>query len=294
MKHFVKTHKTTILVLLLLALALPLQAYVGPGAGFAFLSSFLILLLTVFLALFSFLSWPFRFLFRVIKGQKAYKKSSINKLVIIGLDGMDPALTEKYMSEGKLPNLKKIKAIGAYTRLQTTTPAISPVAWSSFMTGSNPSKHNIFDFLSRDPKTYLPCLSSARIGKPRKILSMGKYNIPLSKPEVKGMRKSIPFWKILGEKGVFCTILRVPLTFPPEKFSGHLLSGMCTPDLKGSQGTFFSYTTDKEKIRKREGGINILLNRNGDTIKTYISGPENTLLNKKEEIRLPLTITIDK
>jgi len=294
MEHFVKTHKTITLVLLLLALALPLQAYVGPGAGFAFLSSFLILLLTLFLALFSFLSWPFRFLFRVIKGQKAYKKSSINKLVIIGLDGMDPVLAEKYMSEGKLPNLKKIKAIGAYARLQTTTPAISPVAWSSFMTGSNPSKHNIFDFLSRDPKTYLPGLSSARIGKPRKILSMGKYNIPLSKPEVKGMRKSIPFWKILGEKGVFCTILRVPLTFPPEKFSGHLLSGMCAPDLKGSQGTFFFYTTDKEKIRKREGGINILLTRNSDTIKTYISGPENTLLNKKEEIRLPLTITVDK
>jgi len=224
--------------ILLLALSLPLQAYIGPGAGFAFLTSFFIFFLTFFLALFSFFSWPFRWLFRVIKGQRAYKKSSINRLVIIGLDGLEPTLAEKYMSEGKLPNFSKLKKNGAYARLQTTIPSISPVAWSSFMTGSNPSKHNIFDFLSRNPKTYLPDLSSARIGKPKKTLSLGKYNIPLSKPEIKGLRKSIPFWKILGQKGIFSTILRVPITFPPEKFKGHLLSGMCTPDLKGSQGTF--------------------------------------------------------
>jgi len=282
------------LVLLFLALSLPLQAYIGPGAGFAFLTSFLVLFLTFFLAVFSFISWPFRFLFRVIKGQRAYKKSSINKLVIIGLDGMEPSLVEKYMSEGNLPNLSKLKKRGTYAKLQTTTPAISPVAWSSFMTGSNPSKHNIFDFLSRDPKSYLPDLSSARIGKPKKILSLGKYNIPLSKPEIKGLRKSIPFWKILGQKGIFSTILRVPITFPPEKFSGHLLSGMCTPDLKGSQGTFSFYTSDKDKIKKREGGINIPVSINGDKIETYISGPENNLLKKEEEIRLPLRITIDK
>ena len=279
--------------ILLFALSLPLQAYIGPGAGFAFLTSFFIFFLTFFLALFSFFSWPFRWLFRVIKGQRAYKKSSINRLIIIGLDGLEPTLAEKYMSEGKLPNFSKLKKNGAYARLQTTIPSISPVAWSSFMTGSNPSKHNIFDFLSRNPKTYLPDLSSARIGKPKKTLSLGKYNIPLSKPEIKGLRKSIPFWKILGQKGIFSTVLRVPITFPPEKFKGHLLSGMCAPDLKGSQGTFSFYTSDKERIKKREGGINIPLSLNGDKIETYISGPENNLLRNDEEIHLPLQISID-
>jgi len=280
-------------IFLLLALSLPLQAYIGPGAGFAFLTSFFILFLTFFLALFSFFSWPLRFILRVIKGQRAYKKSSINRFVIIGLDGLEPTLAEKYMSEGKLPNFSRFKKRGTYAKLQTTIPSISPVAWSSFMTGSNPSKHNIFDFLSRDPKTYLPDLSSARIGKPKKTLSLGKYNIPLSKPEIKGLRKSIPFWKILGQKGIFSTILRVPITFPPEKFKGHLLSGMCTPDLKGSQGTFSFYTSDKERIKKREGGINIPVTLNGDKIETYISGPENNLAQNDEEIRLPLQISID-
>ena len=289
-----KIRKIKAFLFFILTLSLPLLAYVGPGAGFAFLSSFLVLFLTFLLAVFSFLTWPFRFLFRVIKGQKAYKKSLVNRIIIIGLDGMEPSLVEKFMSEGKLPHLSKIKKMGAYAKLQTTTPAISPVAWSSFMTGSNPSKHNIFDFLSRDPRTYLPDLSSARIGKPKKVLSIGKYNFPLSKPEIKGLRKSVPFWKILGKNGIFSTILRVPITFPPEKFSGHLLSGMCAPDLKGSQGTFSFYTSDEEKLKKKEGGMNIPVSIKDGKINTYISGPENNLLKKEEELRLPLVITIDQ
>ncbi len=293
-KLFAKKAAYPLFFLLLLVLGPPLQAYVGPGAGFAFLSSFLILFLTFFLAVFSILSWPFRFLFRVIKGQRAYKKSSINRLVIIGLDGMEPTLVEKYMSEGTLPNFSKIRKQGTYTRLQTTTPAISPVAWSSFMTGASPAKHNIFDFLGRDPRTYLPHLSSAQIGKAKKFLSLGKYKIPLSKPEIRNMRKSIPFWKILGEKGIFSTILRVPITFPPEKFRGHLLSGMCVPDLKGSQGTFAYYSSDRNDIKDQEGGVTIPVSVNGSSVETYIPGPENSLLRKEEEMRLPLTIILDK
>lgn len=286
--------KRTFFLALFLALSVPLSAYIGPGAGFAFLSSFLVLFLTFFLAIFSFLSWPFRFLLRLIRGQKAYKKSHINRLIVLGLDGMDPVLIEKYRSQGKLPHLSNFAEKGSYHELETTIPSISPVAWSSFMTGCHPAKHNIFDFLSRDPKTYLPDLSSARIGSPKRVLPLGKYNIPLSKPEIKGMRKSVPFWKILGDNGIFSTILRIPVTFPPEKFRGHLLSGMCAPDLKGSQGTFSFYTSDKDRIKKREGGMNIPVTIDGNRIETYISGPENTMLKNPEEMKLPLSITIDK
>jgi predicted AlkP superfamily phosphohydrolase/phosphomutase len=283
----------SILLALLLGCALPARAYIGPGAGFAFLSSFLVLFLTFFLAVFSFLSWPFRFIWRALRGQRAYKRSSVRKVVILGLDGMEPTLAEKFMSEGKLPNLSRLRKEGTYARLQTTTPSISPVAWSSFMTGSEPSKHNIFDFLSRDPKTYLPDLSSARIGKPKKVLSLGKYNIPISKPEIRGLRKSVPFWKLLGDRGIFSTVLRVPITFPPEKFSGHLLSGMCAPDLKGSQGTFAFYTSDPARLQRREGGLALPVTIDGNVVKTYISGPENTMLKSGGEIRIPLTARLD-
>ena len=272
---------------------LPLGAYIGPGAGFAFLSSFLVFFITFLLAIFSFIAWPFRFLIRLLKGQQAYRRASINRVIILGLDGLEPTLVEKFMAEGKLPHFSRLKKQGSYARLETTIPSISPVAWSSFMTGVHPGKHNIFDFLSRDPKTYLPDLSSARIRPPKKFLSLGKYRIPLGKPEIKGLRKSQPFWKILGEKGIFSTIIRIPITFPPEKFKGHLLSGMCAPDLKGSQGTFTFYTSDREKIVRREGGQNIQVEIKNNIIETYIPGPENTLRQEAEEMRLPLRIEID-
>ena len=292
-KHLLTPILLTALGLFLLS-GLPAYAYIGPGAGFAFLSSFLVLFLTFFLAVFSFLSWPFRLLVRVIKGRKALKGALVDRVVIVGLDGLEPTLAEKFMAEGKLPHLSLLKKEGTYARLQTTTPAISPVAWSSFMTGSEPSKHNIFDFLSRDPKTYLPSLSSAYIGRPKRVISVGKYAIPLSKPEIRGMRKSVPFWKTLGEAGIFSTVLRVPITFPPEKFSGHLLSGMCAPDLKGSQGTFAFYTTDEAKHRKREGGVVVPVEVRNGRVLTCISGPENSLLKNAEEIKVPLAVEIDK
>ncbi|HEX2695322.1 MAG TPA: nucleotide pyrophosphatase, partial [Acidobacteriota bacterium] len=107
-----------VLGLLFIFATVPLSAYIGPGAGFAFLSSFLVLFVTFFLAVFSFLSWPFRFLWRAVRGRKAYKASQVNKIVILGLDGMEPTLADKYMAEGKLPNLSKLRKDGFYGRLR--------------------------------------------------------------------------------------------------------------------------------------------------------------------------------
>jgi hypothetical protein len=99
-------------LLLFAFLCRPAAAYIGPGAGFAFLSSFLVLFLTFFLAVFSFLSWPFRFIIRTLKGKRALKGALVDKIVIIGLDGLEPSLAEKYMAEGKLPNLARLKKEG--------------------------------------------------------------------------------------------------------------------------------------------------------------------------------------
>ncbi|MCX7975014.1 MAG: alkaline phosphatase family protein, partial [Candidatus Aminicenantes bacterium] len=152
------------------------------------------------------------------------------------------------------------------------------------------SKHNIFDFLSRDPRTYLPTLSSARILPRKKYFKLGKIKIALGKPLIQGFRRSLPFWKVLGLKGIGSTILRVPITFPPEKFHGELLSGMCTPDLKGSQGTFSFYTSDPAKIYEKESGLTIPVQINNKVITTHLSGPEND--QTKEEVKIPLHIKI--
>jgi len=269
------------------------QAYIGPGAGFAFLSSFLILFVTFALAIFYLISWPLRHILRAIS-RRNKPKSDIKKVVIIGLDGMDPNLAEEFMNKGEMPNFKKLKDEGTFSRIATSYPSISPVAWSSFMTGVDPSHHNIFDFITRDPCTYQPMLTSAEIGKASKVLPIGKYMIPLGKPKMKLLRKSQPFWKILGKFGIFSSILRVPITFPPEEFNGVLLSGMCVPDLKGSQGTFSHYTTDSSRTNVETGGESRLVEVKDDTINTHLYGPENTLVKNGEELTLPIKIKLDK
>ena len=72
------------------------------------------------------------------------------------------------MAQGRLPNLKRLSETGSFRPLASTCPAMSPVAWSSFMTGANPGRHSIFDFLARNPRSYLPDLSSAEVLPPRR------------------------------------------------------------------------------------------------------------------------------
>lgn len=266
-------------------------AYIGPGAGFAFLGSFLAILTGFFLSVASLLLWPFRMLWRVLRRRKGFRDAKIRKLIFLGLDGLDPGLTERLMAEGKLPNLSRLREQGAYRRLRTTFPSLSPVAWSTFATGVSPARHNIFDFLNRNLKSYLPELSSARVNKPRRVLKLGKLRIPLSRPQVDLRRKSQPFWKILGEHGIGCTILRVPITFPPEKFDGRLLSAMCTPDLKGTQGSFSQFTTRLEKATF-ENGSRYPLKRVGDHLEGAIEGPEDLFVEGKGALRIPFRVRV--
>ncbi len=282
--------------LLFIVLESKVEAYIGPGAGFVFVSSFLVLVVTLLLAVFYLFSWPLRFALKPLfrKRSRSRRRTEIQRVIIIGLDGMDPKLTDRFMREGKLPHFKKLQDQGTFASLATSYPSISPVAWSSFTTGVDASYHNIFDFLTRDPCTYQPMLSSAEIGKASRILPIGKYMIPLGKPRIKGHRKSKSFWAILGESGVFSSILRVPITFPPEKFNGVLLSGMCVPDLKGSQGTFSYFTTTAGCRKGETGGIRYLVSCDDDRISTYLYGPRNDLLKGRAELRIPLNITLDK
>ena len=116
------------------------HAYVGPGAGFAFVGTFLALFIACFSSLLSLLIWPIRYVIRYKRRRKAMAKAQVKRVVILGLDGLDPILTDRWIAEGKLPNLAKLAAQGSYSRLQTTYPSISPVAWSSFMTGVDPAR----------------------------------------------------------------------------------------------------------------------------------------------------------
>jgi hypothetical protein len=195
------------------------------------------------------------------------------------------------MGEGKMPNMKRLKEMGSYRLLGTTTPPLSPVAWSSFLTGVNPGKHNIYDFLNSDRKTYLPNLSSVSIHAPTRTLKLGRFTIPLNKPEIRLLRKGKPFWTTLGEHGIFTSVIRVPITFPPEKCRGVVLSAMCVPDLRGTQG-LFSYYSTKPAGEERTGGEQHVVRREGDVVHCELIGPENSVRSGSGAMKVPFTVRI--
>jgi len=288
-----KTLKYLLLAaLIVLLIPAKAQAYIGPGAGFAVAGSLLAIFSATLSAVLALFTWPVRCVIRAIRGRKAFARSRIKKFVVLGLDGMDYALTEKFLAEGKLPNLIKLRKQGCFKQLTTTIPPISPVAWSSFQTGSNPGKHNIFDFLTRDKKSYLPKLSSVDIRPPRRKISFGKYQLALGKANIRLLRKGKPFWKTLGEHGIFSSVIRVPVTFPPEKFYGVQLSGMCVPDLRGTQGTFSFYTTNSDGSGEHTAGQSFTVTKNKDTIKAEIIGPQNPFRKDKSVLKCPFVVTI--
>lgn len=287
-----KSIRAAAFALALLGTARVADGYIGPGAGFTFVTSFLAFFIAFLLGALVFLTAPIRVLIRLFRRRRISAKAKCSRVIVVGLDGMSPVLADRMMREGRLPNLSKLRDTGTFCSLRSTVPSASPVAWSTFQTGTNPGKHNIFDFLRRNPRTYGIDLSSAVVRPPRRVLRLGKYRIPMGRPCVSLLRKSQPFWKVLGEHGIFSIVLRVPITFPPEKFRGVILSGMCVPDLRGSQGSFTCFTTDALGDAEHTGGMRIVVVRDGDEIRSSLPGPPNAVNPSAGVLEAPLSITL--
>lgn len=270
----------------------PTRAYIGPGAGIAIVGSVFTVLMAVIAAVFAVLLWPLRAVWRLVRGRKSYRKAKVRRVVVLGLDGLEPSLTEQYMQEGLLPNLASLRQQGTYVRLGSTWPPISPVAWSSFSTGTNPGKHNIFDFIART-RNYQPTISSVRMRASKRRLRIGGYQIPLGRTQISNLRMSKPFWAVLGESGVLCSVLRVPITYPPDRFRGMQLSAMCVPDLRGTQGMFSYYVEEGPTGTTTDGdvgGDRILVHRSGNAIRSFLRGPVNSLRPDGAELRVPFVV----
>jgi predicted AlkP superfamily phosphohydrolase/phosphomutase len=289
-----RKHSRLLVLVVLLVLLLPgeAHAYIGPGAGFAVAGSFFAVFAAVFSALLTFITWPLRLLKRTLFGWRSLRRSRFKRVVILGLDGMDHGLTETMLEEGKLPHLAGLREKGCFKPLGTTVPPLSPVAWSTFQTGVNPGKHNIFDFLTPDLRTYCAKLSSVEIRPPRRSIRLGKYRIPLGKADLRLLRKSQPFWGILSKYGIFSCVQRVPITWPPEKLRGVLLSAMCVPDLRGTQGMFSYYTTRKRDEGEKIGGEVHHVTMSGGIVHADLVGPRNPMIDLGGDLRLPFTITV--
>ncbi len=189
----------------------------------------------------------------LIRRREGFRNARVKKVIFLGLDGLDPGLTERFMAEGRLPNLRRLKEQGGFRRLRTTFPALSPVAWSTFATGVNPARHNIFDFLNRNTKTYVPELAAAKVHKPARVLHIGRYRIPLSGRRWScGARasRSGRFWE---SSESLRRLSGFPSLFRRRSSMGGCSRQCARPTCKGTQGSFSQYTTRLEQATFESG-----------------------------------------
>src|SRR5215471_15532795 len=116
----------------------------------------------------------------------------MKKVITIGLDGFEPKIVDALLAMGELPNLARLRDQGGFSRVRTTYPAQTPVAWSTFATGVNPGGHGIFDFIRRDPKTYLPDFALNRYE------ARGAF-LP---PKAVNLRRGTPVWEVLSAASI--------------------------------------------------------------------------------------------
>lgn len=221
----------------------------------------------------------------------ACSTSHHKKVIVIGVDGMDPAFVERHWAD--LPNVARLRERGSYSHLETTYPPQSPVAWSTFITGLDPGEHGIFDFVHRDPATREPYLSTDKTIGPRFTLPLGPYELPLSRSRVVPLRKGRAFWEYLSDRGIPVTIVRIPANYPPSG-AGRELAGMGTPDLRGTEGTFSYYTDDPAQTSHEvPGGLIRKIDLNGGHVELSVEGPPNPLRRDRACAAVQLIADVD-
>lgn len=134
--------------------------------------------------------------------------SEKKKVLLIGLDGATFDVINPLIKEGKLKNIANLIKNGSHCILNSTIPAVSPVAWTSMISGVNPGKHNIYDFVSK---------------------TIGEYNFSLSKGGKRGVKT---IWSLLSERGYNVGSYNVTMSYPPEKVNGFVISGIDSPSIE--------------------------------------------------------------
>jgi len=217
------------------------------------------------------------------------------RVIILGFDGLDYVYTKKLMEEGKLPNFSRVAREGSFGPLQTSIPPQSPVAWSNFITGMDSGGHGIFDFVHRRPDTMTPYLSASEVSGSGTTLKIGKYQFPLSGGSIELLRRGRAFWEVLENHGIETTILRMPANFPPSGTATRELSGMGTPDLRGTYGEFSFYTSKLFAFAGEDiaGGNVYEVDIYDSVVEAKLYGPDNPFLIETEKLASDFTVYLD-
>lgn len=222
------------------------------------------------------------------------------KLVILGIDGMDPQLLKQFMAEGAMPNFSKLAAEGSFHTLQTAIPPQSPVAWSNVITGMNAGGHGIFDFIHRDPKTMEPYLSTSQVLPPKHSINLGCWVFPLGAGQALQLRHGKAFWEILDQHKIPAVVFHMPSNFPPIPSDEETFAGMGTPDLRGGYGTFYYYTNNPTvKTGELHGGEVLPVSLQNSEFTSTLTGPDNSFRNGTRTdcgdtvVKVPFTVAVD-
>ena len=215
-----------------------------------------------------------------------HARANRRKTLVIGADGVDPIILHRLLEAGELPHLARLASMGSFCSLETTFPPVSPVAWSSFLTGVSPARHGIRDFVTKAAQTYRP--------------TIGLFDISADVaglPVYTSRRRAPTLAQVLGDNGRLSFLLRVPGTFPPDPVPGGTLAGLGMPDLRGSFGTSALYTTDSDRERETSSGeelpIHILKPDGVGTWHSIVEGPGPEMVTMRCRVtdgRLSITL----
>lgn len=223
-----------------------------------------------------------------------------HKVLVLGVDGLDPEMIRRFAAEGKLPNFARLIEQGDFKPLATSMPPLSPVAWSNFITGMDPGGHGIYDFIHRDPERYIPEFAMTET-KPGRTVKVGHRCLPVTGGGPQLLRRGKAFWEILNDAGVQTRVFRIPVNFPPVE-TGHgllgrskskALSGMGTPDILGTTGTFSYYATRPPGKKRITGGRYYPVTVVDHRVDAALTGPDNPTLCKRQALEVPFSVFLD-
>src|SRR5262245_31770135 len=240
-----------------------------------------------------------------VGGVNRVSRSLGQKVIVIGIDGMDPRLCRALMQAGRLPNMAKMAATGGFNELGTSIPPQSPVAWANFINGAGPGSHGIFDFIHRHPhEQCAPFFSAAETLPGNGGVEWGDHKLQLdfwpfehTLPQTVLQRKGTPFWDYLDAAKIPSTFYDLPSNYPPSPSHyghHHCISGMGTPDMLGTYGTYQYFSQDSPPRGLEEGGgkRTRLVFRN-DAAKAKLVGPEDSTLKTPKPITIEFEVHRD-
>jgi len=199
-----------------------------------------------------------------------HQQAPSRKVLVLGIDALDPKVVSSLIEQGALPNFAKLSQEGSFSELPTSIPPETPVAWTTIATGVNPGSHGIYDFVVRDPGTYLPKLS---VNDQAQGLGGSEYLSPVATSQ---------WWQHTSQTGTPTSVYRWPVTFPPDQIKGQMLSGLGVPDIRGFLSGYSYYTDEKVVSLPGKPERKVQVEIDNQVIQNKFYGP-NTIKNGKTE-----------